>query len=214
MAWWLRACVASAVLVAASGCGSSGDDSSGAAGSGGSGGSPTIKNVYISSIRQTPGVASCLPRPLAVNADGTTGDDMGGCNIIEARPTAPDCTCDAAHGRAALPAGSPIPPQALEFLRNENSCDQADQPSCADFCSCEIIQFSGAEQRVCQTSVTDPGTQCGVCYLDDQYDLDGDGVPDVNPELLASCADTQKRSLRFMGSDVPASDALTFVACL
>jgi hypothetical protein len=211
MAWWLRGLVAAAVALAPSGCSSSGHDDSGAAGS--SGGS-TFKNVYIGSITVTPGAPNCLPRPLVVGDSGKLEGSTGGCYIVEARPKAPDCTCDAAHGRASLPVGSPIPSNAREFLRNSSSCDQTGLPACTDFCFCEIVQFSGDELRVCQTSVTDPGSQYGVCYLDDQYDLDGNGVPDVNPELLASCPDTEKRMLRFMGSDVPASDGRPFIACL
>ena len=208
MAWWLRALVVGGVILAAAGCGSSGDDDSGTAGTGGS---STVTNVYISSIRVTPGTPNCLPRPLTVSTDGTIA---AGCSLIEARATAPDCSCDTAHGRVLLPTGSPVPASTREFLHNESACDQTGQAACADFCFCALVEFSGNEQHVCQTSVADPGTQYGFCYLDDQYDLNGDGTPDVTPELLAACPASSKRTLRFMGAGVPAPDAMLFVACL
>jgi hypothetical protein len=150
----------------------------------------------------------CLPRPLTVDAAGRVP-----CNIVEARLTSSGCACDAAEGRVSVTDPTNVVRSVEEYLRNTLACGVQGKPECSDYCYCEIRQFTGADLLTCEGAATDPGTQFGFCYVDPTIDSNGDGAPDANPALLAECKDTQKRSLRFLGPDVPLSDALVFLAC-
>jgi hypothetical protein len=212
------------LLLAASaiGCGTSNGDAppSGAGGSGGTasaggtpsaGGTASTPNIYVSSIRLG-APPNCLPRPLSVDAMGALTDQ---CLIAEAVvPASGACACDEAHGRRTLDATHPAVPDAIAaFMAEELGCNSEGMPPCSAFCVCEIAYFTGAELKLCETSLEDPGTEYGVCYVDASLDLDGDGTPDDNPELVASCPASEKRMLRFMGAGVPASGAELFFSC-
>jgi hypothetical protein len=185
------------------GC-SSGDDDAG--GTGGTGGTAPLKNVYVSQLR---GSAGCLPRPLEPDDAGQVS-----CAIVEARSMASGaCVCDGARGRVPVRDATNVVRAVEEYLRNVGECGAQGQPVCSDYCYCELQQLTGDGLLLCEGSLDDPGTAFGFCYVDLAIDSNGDGKPDANPALLAECKDTEKRMLRFLGADVPASDALAFIAC-
>jgi hypothetical protein len=168
------------------------------------GGTASHKNVYVNEVR-----AGCLPRPLVMDETGQVP-----CGLVEARPKqAASCTCDAALGRVPVTDPTNVVPSVQEYLHNIGACGAQGQPACSDYCYCELQQFTGAPLLTCEGSATDPGTQYGFCYVDPIIDSNGDGTPDANPALLADCGAAEKRILRFLGPDVPASDALLLLAC-
>lgn len=198
----LAFCVSGFGAAGGLGC-SSGDDDSG--GTGGSGGSAPFKNVYVNQVGPS---AGCLPRPLDPDEAGRVP-----CSFVEARPTAAGCSCDPAQGRLPVTDATNVVRSVEEYIRNIRECGAQGKPSCSDYCYCELRQFSGAELLTCEGALTDPGTEYGFCYVDPVLDSNGDGTPDANPALLADCKDTEKRKLRFLGPDVPSSDALVLIAC-
>lgn len=197
------------------GCSSGDDDSgvtagagglAGTGGAGGTAGTAPRKNLYVSQLRAS---AGCLPRPFDPDEAGQIP-----CAIVEARSTASGaCVCDAARGRVTVRDVTNVVPAVEEYLRNVGECGAQGRPGCSDYCYCELQQLSGDELLLCEGSVDDPNTTFGFCYVDPAIDSNGDGKPDANPALLAECKDTEKRKLRFLGADVPASDALAFIAC-
>ena len=202
----IASCVFAVTAAGGLGCSSGDDDSGGTGGMGGSGGTAPSKNLYVSQIR---GSAGCLPRPLPSDGAGHVP-----CDIVEARAkTSAACACDRAQGRVAVADATNVIPNVEEYLRNIGECGAQGRPACSDYCYCDIQQFAGDELLVCEGSANDPGTEFGFCYVDPAIDSNGDGTFDANPALLADCKDTEKRMLRFLGADVPASDALAFIAC-
>jgi hypothetical protein len=206
-AWgvWLGVAVGSA-------CGSG---SSSAGGAGGAAGNAPVQNVFVGQIRGVSDGHVCLPRPLTLDASNHFGNERQTCSIIEFHPApASGCACDSARGRLSLSGVTATYPAAvLETFRGLAACDTANTLACSDYCPCELEQLSGDALLTCETSVVDPGGLFGVCYIDPQIDLDHDGTPDSNPDILDVCPDDLQRMLRFMGAGVPASDALLSIAC-
>jgi len=156
--------------------------------------------------------AKCLPRPL-LPEDNPQSSEFGKvpCAVVETRPMIdmqPCPVCDPAAGRLPLEGEkTKIIPAVQEHLFNNAFCGGTDQRSCSEYCMCELEQFTGAELDTCVQSAMDPGGLFGYCYVDAN-------VPGYNPALLANCADTEQRILRFMGNNVPAKDGLAFIACI
>lgn len=186
------------------GCSSGDDDSGGTGGTGATGGMASYRNLYVAQVL---GGTACLPRPLQADSAGHVP-----CTMVEARVKSPVCACDGTQGRVPV-TDSSVVPNVLSYMQETLQCGAAGTPACSDYCYCELQQFSGGELLTCEGSATDPGTQYGFCYVDPQIDSNADGAPDANPAILADCKDTEKRKLRFLGSDVPASDALVFLTC-
>jgi len=187
------------------GCSSGDDDSGGTGGTGGTAGTAPYQNVYVNQVGTS---TTCLPRPLDHDAAGRVP-----CGLVEARPTSAGCSCDAAQGRAPVTDPTNVVRDVAGYLRNVGECGVQGKPECSDYCYCEIRQFAGADLLTCEGALTDPGTEYGFCYVDPTIDSNGDGTPDANPELFATCKDTDKRMLRFLGPDVPLRDALVLLAC-
>ena len=125
-------------------------------------------------------------------------------SLVEVRPPDGACSC-ASPGRTDLAARSTR--EAIESeLAFTGYCEGETGIACSDYCLCELEELSGGALDVCRNDPTDSGMLSGFCYVD----------PDAgfgNPELVSGCAPTQRRILRFMGEDLPASNAQTFVAC-
>ncbi|HEV8549696.1 MAG TPA: hypothetical protein VGQ57_11725 [Polyangiaceae bacterium] len=187
-------------------CGSADDDASNS-GTGGTGGAAPPKNVYVNQVR---GLGGCLVRPLSPGTDGRIG-----CSLTEARVSdGSQCpACTASPGRTEVADAKNVVPAVRQVLTNTGECDQDGKPACDDFCFCDLVQFSGEELLTCESSETDPGTQDGFCYVDRTIDANGDGTSDANPALLAMCSVSEPRLLRYMGENLPSSDALLYVAC-
>jgi hypothetical protein len=150
-------------------------------------------------------VATCLPRPLAVEEAGVP------CIVVESFQPGADgsCSCTNMPGRADLTdENKGVIPAVHEELRAGSLCGGKSGVSCASYCMCEIEQFSGDQLNACRTIDPDPGNaQYGYCYVKE-------GQDGANPTLTADCPDTQTQIIRFMGNDVPRPRALAFIACL
>jgi hypothetical protein len=88
-------------------------------------------------------------------------------------------------------------------LQASGNCDGAGQTKCASWCTCEILQETGADLAAC-TSNQQP-TAPGYCYVDKE------------PTLLAKCPANQQQLLRFVGDSnhqTPAQGSVAFIACL
>jgi hypothetical protein len=174
-------------------------NSSNAAPNSGSGGANSrdaanTTNVFVDRLADPP--TGCLPRSLMVDDAGRVP-----CTIIEAVPTT--CTCDAARGRASV---SDVMDAAVRgHLELTSDCGGTTGVDCSDFCLCAIIQLEGSALTACQndSTATDPP---GFCYIDPSQNAGA-------AELVSDCPETTKRRFRFLGSDTPATDALTFIAC-
>jgi hypothetical protein len=141
----------------------------------------------------------CLPRTLAPDAEGHVP-----CLVVEARTSADGCDCKGAarqpvsdEHRAAITAAREDPSMAgVGFA-----------------CFCEITQTSGAAQAACQSDVGEPpladGKEVdGWCYVD------ATTTPATgNPALVATCPDTEKRTVRFVGKGAAAPGAVLFITC-
>jgi hypothetical protein len=89
------------------------------------------------------------------------------------------------------------------------ACDQPMGTACADYCTCELAQLSGAELAACQTDVNNPPTTPGYCYINFAPNETHVGAE----ELVKDCSADSKRLLRFVGN-TPAPGAIALVACL
>jgi len=101
----------------------------------------------------------------------------------------------------------------LNKLKQDDSCgDKLGQTKCVDFCTCELLQFKGAEQGgelyKCQNDAATPTTP-GYCYVNAAPNEPNIG----NPDLVKDCSADSKRLLRF-ASETPAPGAIALVACV
>ncbi len=142
------------------------------------------RNIYTDQV--SGGEPWCLPRSIAVSADGAVT-----CELYVVRSDG-HCDCDAA-GRTALSA------QACPPTLNDPSGEPYS-------CACRLQQLAGAELSACITSPADPGFD-GWCYVD--------AAPQCGPagasELLTDCSE-QKR-LRFLGGVAPGVGETLLVSC-
>lgn len=166
----------------------------------------------------------CLPRPLT---PGTPADsveeDVGKvpCAVVEVRPqvngVCEDAMCTL-NGRQMLTGErAKVIPAAKDYLNNQGFCGGAGLPSCDSFCFCELQQFTGDDLRFCQTK-TDDNQHYGYCYVDpaaaEKATPDDTELIDGENALVKDCPSTQKRILRFLGTNIPARDGLAFIACI
>jgi hypothetical protein len=108
-------------------------------------------------------------------------------------------------------------PAVREYLRNQGQCGLEGLPNCDQFCLCEINQFTDEELTTCRTQPTAPQSMNGYCYVDPAAsEANGEDPAIVAGEeaLVATCPETQRRILRFLGSNLPARDGLAFIACI
>jgi hypothetical protein len=152
----------------------------------------------------------CLPRKLNVDEDGLLVcqvvealssdrfDLQGGCSDLEGRLSLDTSNSEDAALEAALRSA----------LERANQCGNGTTVSCESFTLCKIQQLQGEQLRSCQQDATLDENVFGYCYLA--------ATPDQqigNPDLLEDCPPSEKRWLRFVGDDVPAAGAPTFVVC-
>jgi hypothetical protein len=143
----------------------------------------------------------CLPRSLTPNADGRVE-----CVILEARNTANACACNPTEGRGDVRAENAA---IVQSIKQDPLATKAGWD-----CFCELLQPTGDELAACQN---DPSTQPqvngnnvnGWCYLDANTT-----PPTGNPEILASCPESQKRNFRFVGAGEPKNGATMFITCV
>jgi len=149
---------------------------------------------------------TCLPRALQADASGQVN-----CTVIEAshKPSNGAC-CDPAEARLDVPENRQ---SAVEGIL----ADELVQGLGYD-CFCEIPQLQGTSEGeplwACQNDparapeLANGDKVNGYCYVDQTSD-----PPVGNPALVASCPDTEKRNIRFVGKGNPTSDATIFITC-
>lgn len=172
----------------------------------------------------------CLPRELSLQDDGTVP-----CSVVEAKPKGSDMplNCDASLGRAVP---EDLTREAvLAQLKATDRCDGDAPTSCADWEMCVISELAGEKpgRSDCLYNQGDEGSlpNAGFCYIDPAkknaegtaYIAGGSAEEQAaagvtNPQdgqnpLVANCAATERRLLRFVGANTPAANSITFVAC-
>jgi hypothetical protein len=154
--------------------------------------------------------ARCLPRKLSADGQGLVG-----CQVVEAlssdRYNLQD-GCSDLEGRLSFDTSNPKDAELDAAVRNAleraNRCGEGTTAACSDYTLCKIKPLTGADLNQCQQDETVDEDVYGYCYVADTSDQQLG-----NPELVENCPASEKRWLRFVGDDVPAAGALTFVAC-
>ena len=149
----------------------------------------------------------CLPRRLSVDPD--TG--LVPCAIVEALDPGrgrEGVQCDV--GRIPLDL-SQTRDQKLDAavrraLERSKKCGKGTNLTCSQYTLCKIQQLTDMPGDSCKNTVGDIMGTYGYCYIDEQQGIG-------NPELVASCPASEKRILRFVGENVPATGATVFIAC-
>jgi hypothetical protein len=121
----------------------------------------------------------CIQRGPSLDATGAAS-----CLAFHARASSGACDCPAADGLQKVSAehkaaadqlfGSPVPG-----------------------CICEVQQLTGANRKACSSDASTP-LDAGSMDINGYCYVNGDN-PDDNPELVAGCAASEKRALRFLG---------------
>ena len=169
----------------------------------------------------------CLPRKLVpeVDEDGDGAGDLYGrddiqpgqvpCRIVEAVAPHPTNGCPdvgSIAGRTDTREDAPLDKAVRDELERSDRCDAPGQPSCSEMCLYTIEQSVGGEQETCQQSEGEVTEFEGYCYIDPLGPEVG-GALVGNPALVADCPASQKRLLRFVGTQTPRNNAITFIAC-
>jgi hypothetical protein len=152
----------------------------------------------------------CLSRKLNVDENGSLP-----CQVVEAlsndRYNLPN-GCSDLKGRQAVDTSNSedaaLDAAVRGALNRANQCGQGTTLRCDLFTLCKIEPLQGAPLRACQEEPTPDARTYGYCYVAD--------TPDQkigNPELVAACPDAERRSLRFVGDNVPAAGAVVVIAC-
>jgi hypothetical protein len=143
----------------------------------------------------------CLSRTLT--PDEVTGQVS--CLVLEARKTPGACECGA--GRKAIALDHPAVQstrQDLLFATQQWNC------------YCEIEQKRGDDLAACQSAApdTNPVLNADKKPVDGWCYIDASTAPPIgNPDVVAQCAASEKRVIRFVGKGEPASGATTFITC-
>jgi hypothetical protein len=154
----------------------------------------------------------CLPRTLTPDDDGQVS-----CLVLEARKTDGNCKCDYAARSDVTGDHEPAAQAALDLPISKIS--KLD-------CVCEINQTLGDDNTIvgddaltaCQNNITEPvllsaGPNSGApvdgwCYVDATTT-----PPTGNPDIVAKCADTERRIVRFVGKGEAQAGATLFITC-
>jgi hypothetical protein len=156
----------------------------------------------------------CLPRQLEVDGDGQVP-----CRVIEARrPVAANASCAPCNtpGRKELGDGSPIAGNVREQLADSGHCGVPGAPACADYCLCEVEQFSADNLKRCQANADPLSDAQGFCYVDGLphgTELSTDANVLARAASVSKCPATERRVLRF-SSEVPAKGSVAYIACM
>jgi hypothetical protein len=157
----------------------------------------------------------CLPRPLALTADGDVP-----CSMIEAQRKA--TATDACQACASITARGEVDPAVLPLIQGKMQqnglCSGA---SCSsNYCLCEVLPTRRAgvgpsdppnltAEQDCQNNEATAETTDGWCYVD----VTNADNPIGNPALVNQCPTTAQRKLRFVGDGMQAPGSTLFVAC-
>jgi hypothetical protein len=155
----------------------------------------TLSRVQASLVRR------CLPRVLDTGSDGQVS-----CTVVEARHKEPGGACCDPDEARLEPSGA-----AQQAIEGDAAVKQAGYD-----CFCEIPQLTGTQPGeplwTCQNDTAkepileDGQTLDGYCYVDATAGIG-------NSELVATCPETEKRAIRFLGKANPRPGATTFITC-
>jgi hypothetical protein len=151
----------------------------------------------------------CLPRKLTVDDTGKLP-----CQVVEAlsEDRKPPAGCGALKGRTAVDPSNAqdakLDAAVRGALKLGNKCGPDTSVQCESFLLCKIDQLQGDGLKECQENQTTGENVYGYCYISDTADQ-----KIGNPDLLANCPESERRLLRFVGDNVPAGGAVTFIAC-
>lgn len=147
---------------------------------------------------------TCLHRSLTPDTAGQVA-----CLILEARalPAGEACNCKAPDVKARQDV------QTSHEEAKRLALDDEVAKAAGWNCFCEIKQLGGDELHACQFDTShDPGTggvpADGWCYIDAVSE-----PPTGDPTLVATCAATEQRKLRFVGAGQPLDDSTLFITC-
>jgi hypothetical protein len=150
----------------------------------------------------------CLPRVISTVPDPKDPTkSVIPCSVIEARPYPPgNPGCDPAKGRGM--ADPKVVDSVLARLQEKGLCGTAGRPSCHEFYLCEIKEAGlpcHTDEQVTPATLPVPGW----CYVDPLNN------PKDNPALVAGCAPSRQRLLRFVDATnaTPAHDATVLITC-
>jgi hypothetical protein len=155
--------------------------------------------ALMSRIKE-PFTPKCLPRALPIVPDGS---GHAACTMIEATFPA-DGTCDCAAMARGDVADS-VRTTILTNMQTNGECDVTGLPACASACTCVLPQLDGNDLAQCQAGNDGPSAP-GYCYIDPAQGVGSDAA-------VVDCLSTQKRTIRFVGPDVPAKGSIDFVSC-
>jgi hypothetical protein len=186
---------------------------------------------------------TCLPRPLDVNEQGEVA-----CEVVEVTRTIAPAPCEPSlQGRDVV--HEEVAKAVLKEMERLGMC--GDVIGCDEFALCKLTPVDPANLNECLTIQQGIQNAFGYCYIDAMRDLDKDGKvccesalepppncnPELdpcncdtdrrrecigNPELVDSCAASERRLLRFVSPDdqtgnvqneVPWPQSTVFVAC-
>jgi hypothetical protein len=184
----------------------------------------SVVNTIIYRLREKLG-AGCLTRKLETNPN--TGQIA--CAVIEVtRPNVvPEAVGCATPGRG--PADARLLPAIWQKLKATNLCDVANRPACneSNFTVCALLQVPDDQYQSCLNDLQPSAAVVGYCYIDNMPYVDptsgavmcttvGSEGCIGNPELVKSCDEASKRTLRFVSdpsSPVPAKNSTVLVSC-
>jgi hypothetical protein len=163
---------------------------------------PAVKAI-VDRLKQALG-GQCLPRSLTPDINGQVA-----CLILEARKLGDagqcEATCNGENGRAFVPDSDP----AVVAARQDPLAEAAGWN-----CFCEILQAADDSLTACQQDEADPPLNDsgqavhGWCYIDATRQ-----PPVGNSNLVASCPETEKRIIRFVGDGQGVTGATLFITC-
>lgn len=151
---------------------------------------------------------ACLPRPLAVEADGTVP-----CKIVEASPDTSTQCSEVSAREDVEPAVASV---VRQHLRELEKCGSGGV-DCDSLRLCYIRALTPEDGDEFVQCLTRESTDAdGWCYVDaahmERYGLNeqqqAQGIG-----LLENCPETQRRKLRFVGDGTPANGTTTYYTC-
>ena len=152
---------------------------------------------------------ACLPRPLAVDADGTVP-----CKIVEASPETNKACSEVSAREDVEPAVANV---VRKHLRELEKCGGSGGVECDSLRLCYIRALTpddGDEFVQCLTRESTDAN--GWCYVDAAH-MERYGLNDQQQQqgigLLENCPETQRRKLRFVGDGTPANGTTTYYTC-
>jgi hypothetical protein len=157
----------------------------------------------------------CLTRRLTADEQGQVP-----CTIIEAARTPLDCShaglqqlgFDYASQGVDSERQQKLERAVREQMLKVKICgpESIGQVPCESLNLCEVAQLRDEQQQLCQTVKKEelPTDLYGYCYVDATVE-----PPIGEPDLVQDCDASARRMLRFVGQDLMAPDAITFVAC-